>query len=168
MSKFKTVMLFALVAITITLVWWFSPNQVIKRQTHTVVQCLDIRETATKTYRALKTNSFSNLLGNTVSCEVDIANYQSKFSRDRLIESHQIYAYNIDSAVAEASNVDVHIIDDTNASATADVNFAVRSKKASAASEKIELKLKWQKNDSGKWKLTEIKMIGALAADSKL
>lgn len=160
MNRSRVAMLISLVAIIIVLVWWFSPSQIIKRQTQTIVQCLDIPETATKTYRALKTNSFSNLLAKNVSCRVDIAEYKSKFSRDQLIESHQMYAYNVASAVAEASNIKVHIIDDKNARANTDIYFAITSKKIAAISEKIELNLDWKKTDTGKWRLTNIEMVG--------
>ncbi len=152
-------MLISLVAIIIVLVWWFSPSQIIKRQTQKIIQCLDIPETATKTYRALKTNSFSNLLARSVSCRVDIAEYQSEFSRDQLIESHQMYAYNVASAVAEASNIEVHIIDDKNARTNADIYFAITSKKIAAIKEKIEINLDWEKTDTGKWRLTNVEIV---------
>ena len=162
MNKSRATILISLIAITIILIWWFSPSQIIKRQTHTFVQCIDIPETATKTYRALKTNSFSNLLANAVACKVDISNYQSEFSRDQLIESHQLYAFNVSSAMASANNVEVSIIDDQNALSRAGIHFAIKSKKLAASGEKVELELKWKRNDAGKWQITNIEMLGAL------
>ena len=160
MSKFTATVLFALAIMTAFLVWWFSPSQVVKRQTNTVIKCLDIPETATKTYRALKTTSFSNLLANTVTCHVDIANYQRDLGHAQLVESHQLYAYHVDWASAKASNIKVSIIDDQHATTQADLNFTISSKKMAASSEIIALNLSWQKNDAGKWQLTKVEMIG--------
>ena len=162
MTKSRTAILLSLVAIAIFSVWWLSPSQIIKRQTHTIVQCLDIPETATKTYRALKTHNFSNLLADAVLCQVDIANYKKEFSRDQLIESHQLYSYNVASASAAANHIEVSIIDQQNASSKANVSFTIRSKKVAASSEKIELQLNWKKNDAGNWQLTNIEMMGVL------
>ena len=160
MSKFTVTVLFALAIITAFSVWWFSPSQVVKRQTNTVIKCLDIPETATKTYRALKTTSFSNLLANRVTCHVDIAGYQKDLTHDQLVESHQLYAYHVDWASAKASNIKVSIIDDQHATTQADLNFTISSKKVAASSEIIALNLSWQKNDAGKWQLTKVEMIG--------
>ena len=163
MSKFTATMLFALAIITAFLMWWFSPSQVVKRQTNTVINCLDIPETATKTYRALKTTSFSNLLAKTATCHVDIANYHKDLTHDQLVESHQLYAYHVDWASAKGSNIKVNIIDDQHATAQAELNFTISSKKMAASSELITLNLSWQKNDAGKWQLTKVEMMGDIA-----
>ncbi|MGB2403553.1 MAG: hypothetical protein ACPIA7_09105 [Akkermansiaceae bacterium] len=165
MNKSRSIFLISLVAIAVILLWWLSPSQIIKRQTETVVQCLDIPETATKTYRALKTNSFSNLLESSATCRVDVANYQKEFSRNQLIESHQLFAFHVDSADAKVVSIGVKIIDETRAVATAAVDFAIRSKKTRLAEEEIELKLSWNKNQAGKWRLSEIVMEGTLDSE---
>jgi len=164
MKKSRLMALITLTGVVVILAWWLSPSQIIKRQTKTVVQCLDIPQTATKTYRALKTNSFSNLLERSVTCQVNIANYQRQFSRDQLIESHQLFAFHVDSSVAKIDSIDVEIIDDDHATANTVIDFAVSSKKTSLATEKIELNLSWSKSEAGKWKLTKVKMQGALNA----
>lgn len=165
MNKFRIIILTSLIAACIISIWWFSPSQIIKRKTETIVQCLDIPETATKTYRALKTNSFSNLLDNSATCQVDIANYQKEFSRDQLIESHQLFAFHVDSADATIHSMNVKIVDETHAVTTTVIDFALRSKKTPLANEQIELNLNWSKNKAGKWKLSKIEMQSALNSE---
>lgn len=160
MSKFTVVLLFALVIVTGYLVWWFTPAQIISRQTHGVIQCLDIPETATKTYRALKTNSFSNYLAGTVACRVDITDYHRELSHDELIESHHFFAQNVDWASAKTSGTTVKIIDDNNATARSDINFSLKTKKSQTYSEAVTISMEWKKNEAGKWQLTAVDMLG--------
>jgi|GEM_PF-944708 hypothetical protein len=160
MSRFSVISLFTVVIAAVYLVWWFSPNQIVTRQTHKIISCIDVPQTATKTYRALKTNSFSNLLDKTVRCRVDIANYQSDFSRDRLVESHQMFVQNIDWATAKASNTVIEVIDDQNASAQSTIDFKVRTKKTESVNEIFTISMQWKKNADGKWLLTSLEMLG--------
>lgn len=153
-------MIFAAVIASAYLMWWFSPKQVVTRQTQKIINCIDVPQTATKTFRALKTNSFSNLLNGSVTCRVDIADYQSDFSRDRLIESHHMFVQNIDWASAKASNTEVEIMDDNNARAESVVDFKVRTKKADSVNEQFTISMQWEKNEDGKWLLARLEMIG--------
>lgn len=160
MSRFSVFLIFAAVITSAYLIWWFSPKQVVSRQTQKIINCIDVPQTATKTFRALKTNSFSNLLASTVTCRVDIADYRSDFSKDRLIESHHMFVQNIDWASAKAGNTEVEIIDDKNASSQSVVDFQVQTKKAASVNEQFTISMQWKKNEDGKWLLTSLEMLG--------
>lgn len=159
MSRFSVLLLFSVVIAAAYLFWWFSPNQVVTRQTHKMISYIDVPQTSTKTYRALKTNNFSNLLDETITCRVDIADYQSDFSRDRLIESHHMFVQNVDWASAKASNTEVEITDDHHATAQSVVDFKVKTKKATSVNELFTISMHWKKNESGKWLLTSLEML---------
>lgn len=160
MNRFAIVLLFALVIVTGYLVWWFNPAQIISRQTNSVIKCLDIPQTATKTYRALKTNNFSNYLAGTVACRVDITDYHRELSHDELIESHHFFAHNVDWASAKADNTTVTIIDDGHATSQSDIDFSLQTKKSDTYRETVTMRMDWEKNEAGKWLLTGVEMIG--------
>jgi len=69
----------------------------------------------------------------------------------------------VDWASAKGSNIKVNIIDEQHATAQAELNFTISSKKMAASSELITLNLSWQKNDAGKWQLTKVEMMGDIA-----
>lgn len=160
MNKFMIMSLVALIVVTGYLVWWFNPTQIITRQTNGVIKSLDIAETATKTYRALKTNSFSNYLANTVACRVDIANYHRELSRDELIEGHHYFAHQVKWASAKASETSVEIIDDMQATSHSLIDFSLNTKKSESIREKVTIKMDWKKNEAGKWQLTALELTG--------
>ena len=160
MNRFVIVSLFALIVVTGYLTWWYKPAQIITRQTNGVIQCLDIPETATKTYRALKTNSFSNYLANRVTCRVDIADYRRELSRDALIEGHHYFAHHVNWASAKATDTKVTIINDAEASARCLIDFSLNTKKSESFREKAAIRMDWKKNEAGKWQLTTLEMTG--------
>lgn len=160
MNRFVIVSLFALIVVTGYLTWWYKPAQIITRQTKGVIECLDIPQTATKTYRALKTNSFSNYLANTVACRVDIADYRRELSRDTLIESHHYFAHNVSWASAKATDTKVTIINEAKASSHCEIEFSLNTKKSESFREKAAIRMDWEKNEAGKWLLTALEMNG--------
>jgi len=140
------------------LMWWFSDTQVIKRQTQQLAGSLSIAMTDGKIARLRKTQDFSELLALSVSCRIDIADYQSNFSHNDLKEAHHIMTHSCESSSAKVSQIEITIISDTQSTVTADLELAVIEKGGTKHGEPCKAMLTWEKNDTGKWELETIEI----------
>ncbi len=156
MKKPALIILAIFVVIVGILMWWFSDTQVIKRQTQQLANSLTIAITNGKTARLSKTQDFSGLLAPSVSCSIDIADYQSDFGHGDLTEAHHMMAQYCESSSAKASQIEITAISDTQSTVTADIDLAVIEKGGTKHGEPCKAVLVWEKNDSGKWKLESI------------
>lgn len=152
--------LLALLAILIivigVLMWWFSDSQVIKRQTHAWIDTLTILSTDGKTSRAGKTQDFSGLLDASVTCSVNISDYQSDFQHDELEAAHHMMVHNCESSSAQIGNLEISEITGTQATVQADLNLALTEQGGRKHGESCKLELIWTKTDAGTWKIESI------------
>lgn len=142
------------------LIWRYSDAQIVKRQSDMLIKTLNIAGSETKSFRILKTNTFTNLLANSVTCRVDIANYRSNFSYDDLEAQHHLFVNNVDTSSLKANNMIINKLSDSEAKLSADMSWSVTGKGVDRLSENGKLTLLWKKNTAGKWRITLMEING--------
>lgn len=142
------------------LMWWYSDAQVIERQSHQLAEVLTIESTDGKSARLGKTQDFSGLLDPSVTCTVDVSNYQSDFSHDELQAAHHMMAHNCEFSSAKISQIKITELTDTQATVDAELILSVTRKDGTRHGEACDAVLIWKKNDSGKWKIESIEIKG--------
>lgn len=140
------------------LIWHYSDAQVIKRKSNTLIDTLNITGSETRSFRLLKTGSFTNLLAKSVICRVDLANYRSEFSYDELEAQHHLFVHNVDTSSVKASNMDISMMSDDAAETNAELSLFITGKKGDGFSDTGKLTLLWEKDTSGKWRINTMKI----------
>jgi len=138
------------------LIWHYSDAQVIKRKSNTLIDTLNITGSETRSFRLLKTGSFTNLLARSVICRVNLVNYRSDYSYDELEAQHHLFVHNVDTSSVTASNMAVSIIGDGSAEVTAELSLSLTGKNDAGFSEAGKLALLWKKDTAGKWHITKL------------
>lgn len=156
MKKPALILLGVMIIVVGTLAWWFSDAEVIKRQTEALAKSLTIASHDGKSARLSKTQGFSSLLAQSVSCSVVIQGYESEFGHDDLQAAHHMMVHNCGSATAKTSNVEITMLSDTEASVTADLLLTLKEKNGTPHGKACDAVLVWKKNEAGKWKLDSI------------
>jgi len=141
-----------------SLIWWYGDAQVIKRQSNSLLESLNITGAETRSFKMLKTNTFTNMLAKSVSCRVDMANYRSQFSYDDLEAQHHLFVNNVDTSSIKASNMAIEMLAFNEAKVSAGLSLAVTGKGRERFSENCQLTLLWEKTPDGKWKLTQLEI----------
>ncbi len=161
MKKPVIITLGVFILIVGVLMWWYSDAQVIERQSHELADALTIESTDGKSSRLSKTQDFSGLLDPSVTCTVDVSNYQSDFRHDDLQSAHHMMAHNCESSSAKISQIEITELTDTQATVDADLILSVTRKDGPRHGEACDAVLIWKKNDSGKWKIESIEIKGS-------
>lgn len=154
MQRSILVVFVAIATLTAGMIWWYSDAQVVKRQSNTLLESLNITGGETNSFRLLKTNSLTNLLADSVSCRVDMVNYQSEFSRAELEERHLLFVRNVESSSVRADEMSIDMLSKDQAKVSAGLSLAVTGKGGNRIAEQCQLTLLWKKNPDGKWRLT--------------
>ena len=148
-----------LVAVTVAfLMWWYSDARIVQRQSDSLVKSLNVTGSETKNFLILKTNSFSNLLAESVNCHVDVSRHRSNYSYDELVAAHNYFVRNVITSNIKTSDAAVTMIDDTRARYDAALSLNVTGKGSNRLSETGTISVHWQKNDSDKWRVSKIEI----------
>ena len=140
------------------LIWRYSDAQVLKRQSNALIDSLNITGSETRSFRLLKTGSFTNLLAKSVTCQVNLANYRSTLSYDELEAQYHLFVHNVDTSSVKASNMDINIMSDSAAETTAELSLLITGKNGDGFSDAGKLTLLWKKDTAGKWRINSMRI----------
>ena len=147
-----------LAIITGFLIWRYSDAQVLKRQSNALIETLNITGSETRSFRLVKTGSFTNLLSKSATCQVNLANYRSTLSYDELEAQHHLFVHNVDTSSVKASNMDISMTSDDTAETNAELSLFITGKKGDGFSDTGKLTLLWGKDTAGKWLINTMKI----------
>lgn len=142
------------------LIWWFSDAEVIKRRTEALAESLTVASTDGKSARLSKTQDFSSLLADSVTCTVDVEDYKAEFGHDDLQSAHHMMVHNCGSSTAKVSQLQLTMVSDDEASVTASLLLALTEKDGTPHGEACKAVLVWRKDGAGKWRLDSMVIQG--------